>query len=93
MAARSEFDVASGHTSPAESKADSIARKKLIMWNYGRGCTTTGRGGDRGIEARWAGCAQSANPLLSVLAIVASIAGDFGQGRARALTPARPVPT
>ena len=82
MAARSEFDMASGYTSPAESKADSIERKKLVVWNYGGGCTT-GMGGDRGIEARWAGCAQRANPLLSFLAIVASNAGDFGQGRAR----------
>ena len=34
-------------------------------------------------KRRWAGCAQKGNPLPFVTAIVASISGDFGQGRVR----------
>jgi hypothetical protein len=34
-------------------------------------------------KRRWAGCTQKGNPLPFVTAIVASMSGDFGQGRVR----------
>jgi len=65
-----------------ESSADPNGHTDPVGQNYGGGCATR-KGMERATEMnpRLAGCAQRANPILSIAAIVASKPGDFGQGR------------
>jgi len=65
-----------------ESSADPDGYTVSVGQSYGGGCATR-RGMERGIETKrkWAGCTQKGNPLLSMVAIVASNPGDGGKGR------------
>ena len=75
----SEVDVASGHLSPTESKADSVVATQEARRDSGGGCATR-CGIARAMETKRgsAGCAQCANPIISISAIVASNPGDIG---------------